>query len=377
MKNQDAKSFNTREFNKLKPKGRNGGLKGLLCFLLVLLFMSASTVSMIFGAYFSSVNGGGDQDVQSPSAVNGVVDNDTRFVDTDYLVQVCVYNGEAYKIATGMVISENGYILTCDHLFKDIPSAQMLIIMRDGSALRAAYIGGDDRTDTAVLKVEQRDMVHVTLDPSTTSSVGETVLAVECSQSETGDPVVTKGVLSSDAARVSTNTDYPMKLLQFDAPVNEGASGGALYNSNGELIGMIVAKSSAGYDGIGYAVGIEQIASVIDDIINNGCVTNRLKIGFSFEFNGIAKAKVLGIESGLMINSVSKESDLYQQGFESGDIITHINYTSILCLNDFYDIVESTGGEEAIHLTIRKTNGEERHVDVRLLTEKGSNSYIS
>lgn len=373
---QDAKKFNTKEFDKLKPKGSKGGLKGLLCFLLVLLFMSASTVSMILGAYLSSINDNGNIDTPSPSTVNGTVYNDTLFIDTDYLVQVCVYNGEAYRIATGMVISEDGYIITCDHLFEDIPSAQMLIILRDGTALRAAYIGGDDRTDIAVLKVEQRNMVHVTLDPTTTANIGQTVFVAECSQIETGDPVITKGILSSDAARVSINTDYPSKLLQFDAAVSEGASGGALYNSSGELIGMIVAKSSYS-EGVGYAISIKKISSVIDEIINNGCVLSRIRLGFSFEYIGIAMAEVLGAQSGLKIKTVSNESDLYQYGFEDGDTITHINGKTIMSLNDFYDVAELTNKESTINLTIRRTNGEERHVDVKLLTEKGSNSYIS
>ena len=375
MEKRDEKIYNTKEFNRIRTKGSRKGLKGLVCFLLLLLFLSVSVVSCIFGAYLSARNNRRPSDSAESAAVNGTVENGaSASVSTDYLVQICVYNDESYRIASGMMISENGYILTCDHLFRDISSPQMLAVFQDGSALKAAYIGGDDRTDTAVLKVESRNLDHIVLDPSKTAQIGDTVYVAECSQNDNAAAVITKGVLSSDQSRVATNTEYPLKLLQFDAAVNEGASGGALLNANGEWIGMIVAKSTE-KSGVGYAIGVDRIGAVIDELIENGCVNSRVRVGIGFEFIGVAKAYAQGTCSGLRIVSVSKDSDLFQQGFEAGDTVTAVNGTHIYCLNDFYDIVEESAREASLLLTIRRKNGEERQISVRLLTEKGSNSY--
>lgn len=376
MKTQGQSNSNTKEFEKIKPKGSKRGLKGLLCFLLVLLFMSVSTVCLIFGAYLSSVNSQNSQLSVPPSAVNGTINSNDTYVKVDYLVQVCVYNDSRYELATGIVISENGYVLTSDGLFKDVQSAQILILSNDGQLNRGVYIGGDKRTDIAVLKVEQREMSYISLDPTVTVNMGDEILIGDCSQNESGLPVISQGVLSSDSVRVAVGDDYPVKALKFNTTTQIESSGGALLNSKGELVGMVASVSDVS-SGIGYAVKVDVISSVIDDIISNGCVQEQVVLDFSFEFIGVARAKILGVNSGLNLLSVSNESDLFQYGFGESDTITHINGKQILYENDFYDVIEVTGDRSTINLTIMKANGEERNVDIRLLTERGSNNFIS
>ena len=376
MKAQGQSNSNTKEFEKIKPKGSKRGLKGLLCFLLVLLFMSVSTVCLIFGAYLSSVNLQNSQLSVPPSAVNGTINSNDTYVKVDYLVQVCVYNDSRYELSTGIVISENGYVLTSDGLFKDVQSAQILILSNDGQLNRGVYVGGDKRTDIAVLKVEQRGMSYISLDPTVTVNTGDEILIGDCSQNESGLPVISQGVSSSDSVRVAVGDDYPVKALQFNTTTQIESSGGALLNSKGELVGMVASVSDVS-SGIGYAVKVDVISSVIDDIINNGCVQEQVVLDFSFEFIGVARAKILGVNSGLNLLSVSNESDLFQFGFSESDTITHINGKQILYENDFYDVIEVTGDRSTINLTIMKSNGEERNVDIRLLTERGSNNFIS
>ena len=375
MKTQGQSNSNTKEFEKIKPKGSKRGLKGLLCFLLVLLFMSASTVCLIFGAYLSSVNTQNLQLSDPPSAVNGTINSNNTYVKVDYLVQVCIYNDSQYELATGIVISENGYIITSDRLFKDVQSAQILILSSDGQLSRGVYIGGDKRTDIAVLKVEQRGMSYISLDPTAKANTGDEILIGDCSLNESGLPVINQGVLSSDSVRVAIGDDYPIGALQFNTTVQIESSGGALLNSNGELVGMVASVSDVS-NGKRHAVKVDVIASVIDDIINNGCVQKQVVLDFSFEFIGAARARILGVNSGLNLLSVSKECDLFQYGFGEGDTITHINGKQILYENDFYDVAEASGDRSTINLTIMKTNGEERNVDIRLMTEKGSNNFI-
>ncbi len=376
MKTQGQSNSNTKEFEKIKPKGSKRGLKGLLCFLLVLLFMSVSTVCLIFGAYLISVNSHNSQLSVPPSAVNGMINSNDTYVKVDYLVQVCVYNDSRYELATGIVISENGYVLTSDGLFKDVQSAQILILSNDGQLSRGVYVGGDKRADIAVLKVEQRGMSYISLDPTVTVNTGDEILIGDCSQNESGLPVISQGVLSSDNVRVEVGDDYPVKALKFNTTTQIESSGGALLNLKGELVGMVASVSDVS-SGIGYAVRVDVISSVIDDIINNGCVQEQVVLDFSFEFIGVARAKILGVNSGLNLLSVSNESDLFQYGFGEGDTITHINGKQILYENDFYDVIEVTGDRSTINLTIMKSNGEERNVDIRLLTERGSNNFIS
>ncbi len=375
-KSKSESAYNTKEFDKLKPKESSNGLKGLMYFLLVLIFMAVSTVSVIAGAYFSSANVKVNVPNTSSIAVNGEFDSQTDYIDTDYIVQVCVYNDESYRIASGMVISENGYILTCDHLFKGLKSPNMLVVIKDVGVSRAVYVGGDDRTDTAILKIEQRGLKYVSVNPSSVAEIGESVYVAECSQNDNASPVVTKGVLSSDKIRIATNTDYPSKMLQFDAAVNEGASGGALLNSKGQLIGMIAAKQSFSTEGVGYAVCTDTLSMVVDEIIDNGLVSERVRLGFTFEYISMAKAEMLGQQAGLRIKSVSSHSDLYQYGFNENDTITHVNSVKILSLDDFYDVIESADSTATLNLTVKLSNTEERQVSIHLLTEKGSNSYL-
>ncbi len=377
MKTQGQSNSNTKEFEKIKPKGSKRGLKGLLCFLLVLLFMSVSTVCLIFGAYLTSVNSQKIQLSEPPSAVNGTISSNKTSVNIDYLVQVCVYNDSRYQFATGIVISENGYVITSDGIFSDVDSAQIMILSNDGQLSRGVYVGGDKRTDIAVLKVEQREMSYISLDPTAKVNIGEIVFIGDCSQNESGLPVINQGVLSSESIRVDVGGDYPVKALQFNSTAQIESTGGALLNSNGDLVGMITNNAEMKSNGVGYAVRVDVISTVIDDIINNGCVQKQVMLDFSFEFIGPVRAKILGANSGLNLLSVSDGSDLFQHGFAEGDTITHINGKQILDENDFYDVAEVTEDRSTINLTIMKASGEERNVDIRLLTEKGSNNFIS
>ena len=224
----------TKEFDTVSvEKGR--GVKMLLRFLLVLIFLSFSLVSFIGGAYFSKLNNtaSGIDATQVAASMQSV---NERYTDvSDSVVKVIVYNSGAKSESTGTVISQDGYILCCDHIFSGIASPNIMVVFNDLTRCNAAYIGGDDRLDISVIKVEKTGLSVLELGSGQPIKAGDNVYTV--GYNGAGDyQSVTKGVISALNQRVALNTQYPVDSIQFDAPVSPGNSGSPLINDKGEIV---------------------------------------------------------------------------------------------------------------------------------------------
>ena len=176
---------------------------------------------------------------------------------------------------SGFIITDDGYVVTNNHV---IECQTITIVMENGNIYSAVLLGGD-RTDLAVLKIDDKNLPTVTLGDSSELQVGELAVAI-------GNPLgelsgtVTAGIISA-LNRTITLDNQQMNLLQTDAAINPGNSGGALFNSFGEVIGINTAKNiQTGIEGLGFAIPINDAKPVVESLINFGYVRGRTKSVF-------------------------------------------------------------------------------------------------
>lgn len=168
---------------------------------------------------------------------------------------------------TGVIVRENGYILTCHHVIDGADA--IYVTLNHKTEHKAELVGCDEKFDLAVIRVDMEELPAAEIGDSDTSKTGEGVVIIGNPLGEFGSSV-SAGVLSAPT-RELTIAGVPLRLMQTDAAVNPGNSGGGMFNMQGELIAMVNAKISAsGIEGIGFAIPINTIREKIDSIINNG-----------------------------------------------------------------------------------------------------------
>lgn len=210
--------------------------------------------------------------------------------------------GVAEGSGTGFIISEDGYIVTNHHVIEGAEKVEVLIPGQK-DYVAAEIVGYDAQTDMAVLQVDEKDLPFVTMGDSDSLEVGELAVAI-------GNPfgdlagTVTVGVISAQDRTVSIQGST-YSLLQTDASINSGNSGGPLVNSYGEVIGITNAKVSEG-EGIGFAIPVNAIKTVIEDIVNNGYVKGRPLLGVSVITVDAATAETYGWPTGAYVREIGR-----------------------------------------------------------------------
>ena len=372
--------FDTREFKRPIKKGSSQAMRGLVCFLFACVMLASSFIGVLGGAWFYAKNR--PASVTTPAALQPT----ERQMSTPLslgasasaVVPVCVAAGDSYEIGSGIVVTEDGYLLTCDHLFDGMRSPTVCATLSDGTVTPCVYVGGDDRLDLAVLKMEVRQMVCLPLDPSASAATGQTVAAIGCRESTCAAPTVTSGVISSSGTRVSKDGEYPLRRIQTDAPVSPGCSGGALVGADGSLLGMIQAKVvSTGVEGVAYALPVDVIVSVIDDLIRNGRLSSRVKLGMTVSYVPLVVGEATGNAAGLRIERLTSGSALASLGVSAGDVICAVNGEPLRSLDIFFDRLEAAQEEDSLLLTVVHPDGSERQVGLPVAFEKGTNHFHS
>ena len=265
-----------------------------------------------------------------------VVANDVTGVVQKAASSVVGINTESYSnfmsvsSGSGIILSEDGYIVTNAHV---ISGGDSIAVTLDNGTVFAAYlIGSDEFTDIAVIKIDADNLPAADFGNSDDIKVGETAVAI-------GNPTgqlmgtVTAGVISAVSRNLMINNNM-MTLLQTDAAINSGNSGGPLINKHGQVIGINSAKLSAtGYEGIGFAIPINTVKPIVEELISHGYVSGRPIVGLSVSEISKMAGSFYGIPQGLYINSVMASSDAAAQGITKGDIITHIGEERIYDLS--------------------------------------------
>ena len=281
---------------------------------------------------------------------------------------------------SGIIMSDDGYIVTNAHVVSGADGIK--VVLENNEEYEASIIGIDTQTDIAVIKINADNLACASFGDSSQLKVGESVVAI-------GNPgglefagSVTKGIVSALDRPIRSEVGYTMNCIQTDAAISPGNSGGPLVNSYGQVVGITSSKiAETDYEGIGFAIPIAQAKPVIDELIKNGRVTGRVKLGITIQEIDSVAADVYGMPSGILVISTEPDSDVANKGVVPGDIITEVNGQSVSSLADVRAIIDGDKPGDIIQLTVfRRTNGQADRtfqVDVALMEDDGSSSQSS
>lgn len=268
--------------------------------------------------------------------------------------QISLFGGRSTSEAqgSGIILSSDGYIVTNNHVVEGASS--ITVQLNTGSEYGAKLIGSDEQTDLAVIKVEPTEELTVaTLGDSTTVEVGETAIAI-------GNPMgleffgsVTQGIVSAVNRTVSVD-NRTMNLIQTDAAINSGNSGGALINAKGEVIGINTVKvSTTGVEGMGFAIPISEAKPIISDLLEYGYVKGRSVIGVSTRDVTIYMAQQYGWPQGAQIMSVTTDN-ARSAGLQQGDIVTKIDDQTVTSGSDLTEYKDTKSPGDTVKLEVYK-----------------------
>ena len=278
---------------------------------------------------------------------------------SDSVVYIEVYSSSKSVLSkgqgSGIIMTETGYIVTNAHVIETADQG-IKVVTNEGIEYAAEVVGSDATTDIAVIKVSASGLKPAEFGDSDAVLQGEEVVAI-------GSPAgynnsVTMGVVSSVNRQIrSKNGNDTVTCIQIDAPINPGSSGGGLFNMWGQVIGITSSKlSSSDYEGIGFAVATNQMKPIIEDIIENGFVTGRVKIGITYYAVSETTAEINDMLKGLYVVSISDDCDVANSGLQEGDIITAIDGKDPLLYEKVSDIYKDKQPGDTISCTVSREN---------------------
>lgn len=254
---------------------------------------------------------------------------------------------------TGFVISEDGYIVTNYHV---IDGAQKITVAfsvsDDDEEYDAELIGGDEQTDIAVLKIEKDGLTAVEFGKSSDLIVGELAIAIGNPMGSELSGTVTAGIISA-LNRSLTIEERKMNLIQTDASINNGNSGGPLINSYGQIIGITSAKIASYYaDGLGFAIPIDEALPIISDLIEYGYVKGRPVIGISGEDISEIYAQYYDVPQGFYVAKVTEDGPAEKAGVKVGDIVIGIESQLVKSIDEFNEIKAKYKAGDTITISV-------------------------
>lgn len=259
------------------------------------------------------------------SCADSVVEIQTESISSgNSLFQQYVSSGAG----SGVILTQDGYIVTNHHVIEGATS--ILVRTRSGDEYSAELIGSDEQSDLAVLKIDASGLIPAVLGDSTKLEVGDLAVVIGNPLGELGG-TVTSGIISALDREVSID-GQTMTLMQTDAAVNPGNSGGGLFDANGDLVGIINAKSSGdNVEGLGFAIPISSATDIIDELIANGEVTSRPTLGVSlYDVTDRNTAAQLGVDStGVYIVQIVQGGSADRAGLQTGDRIISVDGTEV------------------------------------------------
>ncbi len=299
---------------------------------------------------------------------------------TESVVSIVIYNNEKAGKSSGVIMSEDGYIITNDHIYSSIPNAKFLILTKDGKRYDASYVAGDTKSDIAVLKVDATGFTPAEFGDSNELIVGERALAIGFTAREYEKAILTTGTISSVARRVvRSSAGYSTSMIQTDSAVNPGSSGGALVNEYGQVIGIVTSKNiGEEIDSMGFAIHSNVALRNAKLLIDYGYVKGRAKLGILYTEQSEAMSKVdPSLVVGLKIAEINSDSPFADLGIQVGDIITHVNDIEILNAPVILDVIEASSSGDSIFITVQSGTdaGKSAIYTIKLAEDKGSSSY--
>ena len=285
--------------------------------------------------------------------------NSTVGITTSITTNYWGYQTQSAAAGSGFILTEDGYILTNYHVIED--SNSITVSLYDGSTYDAKLIGYDENNDIAVLKIGATGLQPVVLGSSDELHVGDQVIAI-------GNPLgeltfsLTSGMVSALNREVTFSNGLRMSLIQTDAAINSGNSGGALFNMYGEVVGITNAKygssssSTASIDNIGFAIPIDDVRSIVESIIENGYIVTP-DIGVSVQTVS-SESQQLGLPQGAAVAQVVASSPAESAGLKANDIITAVNGTAITSSTDLVNTVKGAAIGDELTLSVYRQGQE-------------------
>lgn len=273
------------------------------------------------------------------------------------VVGVTTYSQSQYYLeqigaASGIVMTEDGYIITNAHVVAG--ASVVKILTNDGNEYPAKIIGTDSTTDIAVLKAEATGLTPASFGDSDEIQIGESVLAI-------GNPAglsnsMTGGMVSGLNRRVSTDSGtsiYSLDSIQVDAAINPGNSGGALVNMFGQVIGINSSKLVGDeYEGIGFAIAMNDAKPIVDSLIQYGYIADRVKLGITYQEITQVTSEQTGLPVGLSVQAIDQTCDVANSGLQRYDIITQMNGKDVSSTEDVAALLKGMKPGDEVTMTV-------------------------
>ena len=374
-------------------KKLSGGSKAFLAVLAVTV-----CAVLIFTAVYIAKSLGGSS--ATPNTVSGIVNSQDTVSSPgvtlddlitkqggDYLSTTEAYNKvlpsvvgiktyvlsslSVYGEGSGIILSADGYILTCYHLVEDVSTVE--VTTSDGKVYEAVLVVRDANTDIAVLKIEATGLTAAEFGSSGGTAVGEFVMAIGNPTGSTLANSASFGILSGKQ-RVDSADAYT-SLLQVDAAVNPGNSGGPLINLKGQVIGMVSSKiASVDYEGIGFAIPSDEMLPIVEDLLANGYATGRVRIGLTVSEYAGGVVTAQNLPGCVVVVDVVSGCSADKQGIQPNDIITAVDGVAVTSSEQLIQIIRSHKAGDTLAVSIyRKSAGvtETLTLNVTLYEDKG------
>ena len=294
-----------------------------------------------------------------------VVEIKTESVSSDAWMQQYVTEGAG----SGVIITGDGYIVTNNHVIEG--ASKIAVTTVDGKEYEAKLVGTDSNTDVAVLKVNAKDLTPATYGNSDQLAVGDLAVAIGNPLGELGG-TVTAGIISALDRQLSLD-GKTMTLLQTDSSINPGNSGGGLFNDDGQLIGIVVAKSSGSdVEGLGFAIPVNTAADVAQQLMDQGYVSGQPSTGMAYTETSAGGSDQFfgGGQSSTAVYIYSVDSDNAKAaGFQPGDQVYAVDGQEITSFNDLSSIITSHKVGDKITYTILR-NGQALDISFKLEEKK-------
>ena len=255
----------------------------------------------------------------------------------------------SHGAGSGVIINSSGYIVTNNHVISG--ADRITVRLRNGESYTSTLIGRDARTDIAVLKIEAPDLTAATIGDSSKLITGELAVAIGNPLGQLGG-TVTEGIISALDRDIEIDGES-MKLLQTSAAINPGNSGGGLFNAYGELIGIVNAKSSgSGIEGLGFAIPINTVKTITDQLISHGYVTGRADLSIvMLDITNMTTAIWYRVsQTGVYVQRV-----LIENGLQPGDRIVSINGTLISSSRGVRSIIDSLSVGDQVQIIVERS----------------------
>ena len=294
---------------------------------------------------------------------DSVVEITTETVTTGIFAQQFINSGAG----SGVIVDSEGFIVTNHHVVDG--ATKVSVTLRDGTSFDAKVVGSDAELDVALLEIDPGNvkLIAATFGDSDTIKVGQRTVAIGNPLGQLGGSV-TEGIVSALNRDVVID-GQTMSLMQTDTAINPGNSGGGLFDQNGNLIGIVNAKSSGSeIEGLGFAIPINDVINVIGDLSEFGYVRGRVSLGMTFiDVNSQQLAWMYGLDkTGCYIYSVDKNTNADNAGFTSGDRVISVNGKEVTTSDDVENIIKNCAVGEKVTFKVENTSGKTNTISFEL-----------